>query len=142
MEFGPIIAPKEGYQAAPNPISEEVCRPIGSIIAKRNAGAPGKLDQFTLRLSKKRPHQGQTRIKWGRRAPFHSGQAFRASSPEKAQEEEFNLVVSVVGQRDLKRPEFTGGSRKEFMTQRSRGHLDGHIFGAGELLYVTPRRFE
>lgn len=69
----------------------------------------------------------------GRRAERpHASQTFGTSAAQPAEEEEFDLVIGVMGEGDALGAGFASRAGEEGVTELAGGHLDGEVFPAGD----------
>jgi len=120
-----LVVFKQRKQLMADPVSEERLVKIAGVVPEMNVVFGGEFLQRGTVDFKQWPHNSYAAIgrRWGIRP--HSGQSLGSSASKEAQEEEFGLVTSVMGEdngRDAA-PESCRG--QEFVAQLARRHFDG-----------------
>jgi hypothetical protein len=110
---------------------------VRGVFAKGDFAFGGVSADFLFCGGKQRANNCQRGIDWRGRAFRHPGQAFRASTAEKPQKEQFDLIIGVMGESKFPNTKLSREPSIEFMPALARGHFDGELSVAGQSLHIS-----
>jgi hypothetical protein len=122
----------------PDSVSLKIHERIGRVFPIPKPLCGGIRAQDSFRLIQQWTNQLDVRVARRRIPPLHPGEPLAAAAAQQPEEEQFNLIIQVMRQRDDGESSPLGGTGQEIMTQRSRGHFQGKPLRDSQFPHVRP----
>ena len=103
---GLIMPSQQGNQFMANAVALNVQKAVGGVFGKWQIVGLDKRTQRLLGKIEQRAGQADFRRAGGWVAPFHPGQSFTTGAAQKPDEEQFDLIIGVMGQSDHRALQF------------------------------------
>ena len=137
VQRGLIPLAQEWQEFVANSVSLKVQESIRGILTKADLQLGSKTLKLSPRHIQERTDKRDSPVARGRTAPGHTRQALSPATAQEAQEEQLELIVGVMCQRDSGVAEADCRAGQEIVSQPAPCHFDGNPLGARKVTHAA-----